>query len=147
MAETKPKSYLGQKGLPRGMRNNNPGNIKIQGFNWKGRIPSLDNRDKVMEAFIEYRWGVRAMIVDLRTKIKRGLNTIEKIIQVYAPTSENDTNAYIKQVVKKSGYKKDLVIPVDDKAILKGIVQAMAFHENGREAITDEDFDIAWELL
>lgn len=129
------------------MRNNNPGNIKIQGFNWKGRISSLDNRDKVMESFTEYRWGVRAMIVDLRTKIKRGLNTIEKIIQVYAPMSENDTAAYIKQVVKKSGYKKDLVIPVDDKVILKGIVQAMAFHENGREAINDEDFDEAWELL
>ncbi len=132
--------------IPRGFRNNNPGNLRITGMAWQGKVPVEQNTDKAFEQFVSLEYGLRAMIVVLRTYIKRkGLDTIEKIIPVYAPATENDVEAYIQVVSLISGLQRDAVIDFtyDD---MHRLVHAMVYHENGR-ALPNGVFDKAWAML
>src|SRR5437899_7828143 len=95
-------SYLGRGDLPRGIRNNNPGNIKI-GDSWRGMTGS----DGTFVTFDTLAWGLRALATDIVHKIGRGLDTITKIISVYAPPSENNTLAYINSVSADTGIGPD----------------------------------------
>lgn len=50
-------------GLPRGLRNNNIGNIKLNDNNaWIGKIPRSQNTDGVFEQFTSKEYGTRAML-------------------------------------------------------------------------------------
>ena len=132
--------------IPRGFRNNNPGNIRISDMPGRGKIPRQDNTDGAFEQFTSMAYGVRAMAILLRTYIKRkGLDTIEKIIPVYAPATENDVEAYIQVVSLISGLQRDAVIDFtyDD---MHRLVHAMVYHENGR-ALPNGVFDKAWAML
>jgi hypothetical protein len=143
------QSYLGQSGLPRGIRNNNPGNIKYSaGNNWLGRVPLEQNTDKVFEQFTCYVYGVRAMIILLRdTYIKKwGLNTVAKIVNKYAPSGDkNNPLAYATTVASFFGWDINQVITADKETIRK-LVMAMAYFENGRSAVDDATFDAAWDI-
>ncbi len=132
--------------IPRGFRNNNPGNLRITGMAWQGKVPVEQNTDKAFEQFVSLEYGLRAMIVVLRTYIKRkGLDTIEKIIPVYAPATENDVEAYIQVVSLISGLQRDAVIDFTYEDMHR-LVHAMVYHENGR-ALPNGVFDKAWAML
>lgn len=141
-------SYLGQSNLPRGMRNNNPGNIRIGASEWQGKISIDKNTDGAFEQFVAYPWGVRAMIKLLKDTYmgKWGLVTIRDIINKYAPSSENDSVAYINTVSNKTGLSPDQTLS-PDKTTIKKLVQAMAKVENGRDAIDSGMFELGWSLL
>ena len=47
--------------------------------------------------------GLRAMMIDLKKNIARGLNTLATLIPVYAPPSDNPTATYISNVSAWSG--------------------------------------------
>lgn len=81
----------------RGIRNNNPANIR-RGCNWKGL--AKEQTDKEFCQFVNMRWGVRALLVTLRTYvIKHHLHTVREIITRWAPPEDgNVTNWYIKYV-------------------------------------------------
>ena len=87
-----------EKKLPRGLRNNNPGNIRNSKTKYLGEVqPSQDSAFKQFQS-IDY--GYRAMFVLIEHYYKaRGLKTIRQIINRYAPASENNTEAYIQQVL------------------------------------------------
>jgi hypothetical protein len=131
-------SYIGQDNLVRGLRNDNPGNIKAGLIPWQGAIGS----DGVFVIFENIDWGLRALATDLANKIKRGVNTIRGIINVYAPPSENNTAAYIQAVVDDSGFGADQVIPTTVPA-LAALMRAVVNHELGEgpsyDYITDQD--------
>lgn len=95
--------------LPRGLRNNNPGNIRYSKSNaWQGKIPDSEKTDNEFEEFTEMKWGVRAMTRLLHNYIVKNPNiTLYEMISRYAPAVENDTNAYVNAVVKKVGVPKD----------------------------------------
>jgi hypothetical protein len=132
--------------IPRGFRNNNPGNLRITGMAWQGKVPVEQNTDKAFEQFVSLEYGLRVMIVVLRTYIKRkGLDTIEKIIPVYAPATENDVEAYIQVVSLISGLQRDAVIDFTYEDMHR-LVHAMVYHENGR-ALPSGVFDRAWAML
>ncbi len=119
----------------RGYRNNNPGNVRPlpAGKKWQGQV-GVDHAGSVegYVIFDKMENGVRAMTRDLKVKIGRGLNTIEKILPVYAPEEDNnDVEAYIKSVSSKSGVAADKVISASD---LPKIITAMMRHELGAEA-------------
>ena len=84
----------------RGIRNNNPANIR-RGCNWKGLI--RQQKDKEFCQFVTMTWGVRALLVTLRTYvIKHHIHTVREIITRWAPPSDrNNTEAYIKFVEKQ----------------------------------------------
>ena len=81
----------------RGIRNNNPANIR-RGCNWKGLAKTQS--DKEFCQFVTMTWGVRALLVTLRTYVrKHHLHTVREIITRWAPPSDgNNTESYIKFV-------------------------------------------------
>lgn len=116
---------------PRGLRNNNPLNIRHNADTFQGEIKG---NDKSFKIFSSMAYGYRAAFVILATYLSIGYNTIEKIISRWAPPSENNTQTYISTVVKYSGVAADEVLTATsgDKYIL--IVSAMSFVENGVNA-------------
>ncbi len=140
------KTYLGQSGKPRGVRNNNPGNIEYSPTNlWTGKIPFTQNNDGRFEQFVEWRYGVRALIKLLSTYIVR-YGTIEKMIRVYAPSFENNTAAYIQAVSNETGYPSKQVLTTT-KETLQKLTIAVAKHEVGSGYVTEEDFNNAYNIL
>ena len=114
--------------LPRGIRNNNPGNIKISSSNWVGKIPVSQNTDGVFEQFTALVYGVRAMIKLIQNYIAQGDNTISRIISRYAPSSENATENYIRYVSEQTGINRNAKISNHN---LYPVIEAMAKMENG----------------
>lgn len=123
-----------------GLRNNNPGNIKYDGTSWQGAV----GNDGTFVIFADDTWGLRALAKDLTTKMtKDGLDTISKIISVYAPPGENNTAAYIAAVQEDTGFDSDQTLTAD-QGTLHSLIRAIANHENGdtqSALISDDDID------
>ena len=117
--------------IPRGLRNNNPLNIRHNADVFQGEIKGTD---KSFKTFSSMPYGYRAAFVTLATYHSRGWNTIEKIVSRWAPPSENDTEKYIAHVEKWSGVPKDKVLTAASGADYIMIVAAMCFMENGKNA-------------
>ena len=138
------KSFLNQPGLPLGLRNNNPGNLRV-GDTWQGMVG--ENQGFVV--FENIGWGIRALGIDLSTKIKNGYNTIELIIFRYAPPSENDTLAYIASVVEFTGLSQNRELTADQNT-LKRLIRAIMNVELGSgysAMITDADINEGLEMM
>lgn len=138
-------SYLGRKDLSRGIRNNNPGNlVYTKNNNWQGKIPYLKNTDvgRKFEQFETMAFGIRAMLRDLVNDIDKGKNTVRKLISEYAPPSENDTEAYIKQVCASIGVTADEKISSVNSNFLYLLAKAIINKENGKDAKYVNDSDI-----
>lgn len=132
---------------PRGIRNNNPGNIVLTPNNdWEGRVSPDKNTDGHFEQFTSYAYGTRALIILLRNYIRSGRNTITKIFEAYAPPNENNTQNYIQFVAGRLGVGKDDVLSVT-KNTLKELSQAIAKMENGQECISDQQFEEGYALV
>lgn len=130
----------------RGIRNNNPGNIRW-GDEWQGLVLETQRTDKSFCQFKSAEYGIRAMIVILRNyKIKHGLNTIRGIISRWAPSSENNTDAYISSVSKQTGIDADKVIDVTDSRIMTRLLEAIITHENGSQPYDFATFTKAFDL-
>lgn len=120
---------------PRGIRNNNPLNIR-KGNNWKGEIHPQSDRS--FEQFESMQYGIRAGFIILRRYITgyNGLtqrfNTIEKIISRWAPAAENDTKAYIAQVEKLTGIPRHQQLSFTERSFMVALVDAMIRVECGQ---------------
>ena len=120
---------LTKKKLPRGIRNNNPLNIRI-GNNWQGEVSKPT--DKQFEQFVSMEYGVRAAFIIIRNYIKRyKLNTIEKICSRWAPSSENNTSNYIKTVVLMSGLSRKQELSFYSYDHMRRLFTGMCYAENG----------------
>lgn len=123
---------------PRGIRNNNPGNIRW-GENWKGLDPDGKNKDKSFCVFEEPKWGIRALCKVLITYNRRyGLDTVQEIISRFAPTSENDTTAYMNHVAKLLGVRPDEQIKVCNERVMYTLITSIIQHENGVQPYSEE---------
>lgn len=121
--------------MSRGYTNNNPGNIRfIQTNPWNGQIGSDDRGFGVYDTMAN---GVRAMGHQLIKYFNRGQTSIAAIIAGipernlpgWAPSSENDTVAYYKDVANQLGVDPFDAINVPSR--LDEVAQAIARHENG----------------
>lgn len=132
--------------MSRGLRNNNPGNIRQNSDNFLGEIkPSSDPAFKQFES-IEY--GYRAIFVTLNTYQKRyGLSTIRAMISRWAPPKDNnDTEAYIRAVSSESGVPENSRITSTNKDVMIPIVAVMSRVENGVAANIAE-VQRGWDLF
>lgn len=118
----------------RGVRNCNPLNIE-RGTKWKGLQPEqTDNR---FCQFVSMQYGWRAGLIILRNYIsghngsKKPLDTIEKIINRWAPPKENQTSSYVKTVSEETGIDMRTRVRWEDRAVICAIVKAMAKVECG----------------
>jgi hypothetical protein len=141
-------------GMPRGIRNNNPGNIRV-GENWVGLAERAQMTDfQVQEAdfcvFSEPEWGLRAMARILQNyQTKHGLRTPHDIIARWAPASDNnDVTSYANAVASALGVATTAIVDMSDEATLIPFIKAVARHENGhRPPYADFQYTVAVRLL
>ena len=116
--------------IPRGIRNNNPLNIRI-GNVWLGEVS--DPTDPDFEQFISMVYGVRAGFVLIRRYIRHyHRTTIPQVIAAWAPSSENNTTAYIDKVCKVSGIERDVRLKFEDEDQMVALIDAMILVECGQ---------------
>jgi hypothetical protein len=114
--------------VPRGVRNNNPLNIRKSSNKWEGK--SVISLDPSFETFTNPTFGFRAGMKLLNTYYHRhGLKTVEGIIGRFAPPVENNTGAYVNAVSKALNVSPNEVIDLNRDA--PALLQAIAHHENG----------------
>lgn len=129
--------------VARGIRNNNPGNIDYNPVNnWQGQIKV----DKTIEPrfcrFDTPENGIRALGKLLQTyQRKHGLWTIKGIISRWAPSSENNTSAYVKSVEAYTGTKPGEKVDLENPKIIKGMIRAIIRHENSNYEYPDSVLD------
>lgn len=116
----------------RGIRNNNPGNIRKGSKKiWNGELwPSTDAS---FSQFISMAYGVRALLIDLVNKHKQGLNTVQKIIFKYAPPTENYSQVYANFVATRMGIGVNEPFKMTQANLIK-FAKAVASFENGSAA-------------
>lgn len=123
---------------PLGLRNNNPGNLRyVDTVKWKGQI----GQNKGFVVFTNIAYGIRAFGMNIKTSISRGNDTITKLINVYAPPSENNTNAYIQSVAAITGFSPNQTLSTDASTLSK-LARGMFSVELGKpyvDYITDRD--------
>lgn len=129
--------------LPRGIRNNNPGNIR-HGDKWQGLADK--QTDSSFCVFTAPEYGIRAICKILINYKKQNINTPEKIISRWAPPSENNTNSYILSVCQVLDVKPHDIIDVCEPVIMINLVKAIIRHENGMQPYSNETLTHGMEL-
>lgn len=130
---------------PRGLRNNNPGNIRKGGVPYQGEI--VPSKDDAFRQFTTMAYGYRAMFVLLHTyQRKYGISTIADMIIRYAPAIENHTTEYIRAVAEASGVPATSHITTTNGDVMIPIVAAMSKVENGVPAELSE-VEQGWKLF
>ena len=92
--------------MTRGIRNNNPLNIRHSADRWQGA--RMEQKDKAFVQFTTMAYGYRAAWKTLESYWKYFHNlpkafNVRNIISRWAPPTENDTEAYIRAVVMMTG--------------------------------------------
>lgn len=116
---------------PRGLRNNNPLNIRHNRNNrWQGTYETQTDPEFVRFASLQF--GIRAGFVIIRNYIKAGHKDVASIISRWAPSVENNTEAYIRHVCEMADLSPFQELRFDDKATMVALVSAMIRVECGR---------------
>lgn len=131
--------------VPRGIRNNNPGNLRRSSDNWKGL--RAEQTDPDFFQFTAPEWGYRALIKTLQTyRTKRGCITLADFIRRWAPPSENNTGVYLRAVCQDLQVPGTYIPDVSDRDTMCALAAAISMVENGIPAVM-EDVVRGWELL
>ena len=126
----------------RGIRNNNPGNIDFNPRNaWQGQLGvEVGVASPRFASFDQAENGIRALgklLINYRGKDGmpgvggKGIDTVLETINRWAPSNENDTQAYAGAVAKRIGLRTTDPINIKDPATLRGMVVSIIIHENG----------------
>jgi len=133
----------------RGIRNNNPGNIRrVEADRWRG-VADDQSGDAEFWVFKAPEWGIRALvrIVAFTYPNRFGLRTVRAIITRWAPPNENDTASYVRTVAAALGVDADVPLDFSDRRIVHALVCAIIRHENGINpypmATIDQGIDLA----
>ncbi len=117
---------------PRGIRNNNPGNLRpLPRDKWVGEVAPDTAKDGPFSRFEKPWQGWRAMTIDVLGDIlKDGLNTIEKLVSEYAPALDNNEEGpYVRALVKAVAVAKDF--PLNVRLHGPALLKAIATYEQG----------------
>ena len=130
--------------MTRGIRNNNPGNIRLTEDRWRGEI---DGNDLSFKTFETMAWGIRAMFHLLNNyRILYGCDTLEELVGRWAPSVENDTQGYVAFVSERSVVSSNGKISTTDRNVMIPVVCAMIRMENGVD-VSIEDIEEGWRLF
>jgi hypothetical protein len=120
---------------PRGIRNNNPGNIEDGPFAQK--MPGYAGTDGRFAKFETPHHGMTAMDTLLASYGSRGINNVSGVVNRWAPPSDNNpTSAYAATVAKAMGVDPNAQIDLSDPAVRGKLAPAMAQFENGKPVPT-----------
>jgi len=127
--------YRGRTDLPRGIRNNNPGNIADDGTAWQGKVGS----DGKFIIFSDMSWGTRAMATAITNMVKGGDGTLDALIRAWSAT---DQDAYVANVSQATGIAPTATLTLDVPT-LSAIMRAMISQEDADSGALVTDQDIA----
>lgn len=125
------QAYASDPKAPRGIRNNNPGNLQQTDVQWEGKTASTDPR---YESFATPEAGIRALALNAQHLQANGAQTVTDLISKWAPASENGqakTQAYIGAVAQAMGVSPTDNVNLQDPATLTAFTNAVITHENG----------------
>lgn len=123
--------------IPRGIRNNNPGNIR-HGEPWQGLAD--EQPDPNFATFVNAFWGIRALCKTLLSyQRKHNRKTVKEMLFRWAPPVENDTDAYVEAVAADVGVRPNDPVDLSDVCVLAEMAKAIIKHENGIVPYADED--------
>lgn len=136
-------SNVGSTSGVRGLRNNNPGNIRKSADKWQGLAAVQD--DAAFFKFTSASFGVRALGKILQTyRNKYSLRTVRELIGRWAPPNENNTSSYVNSVARALNVQPDEQIDV--YARLPDLAAAIIRHENGSNPYTASEIK-TWVYL
>ena len=123
--------------LPRGIRNNNPLNIRRGKDQWKGMAEAQTDRAFVQFKSLEYGWRAAFYLLTRTYYHKYRLYTIRMIINKWAPPNENLTATYVENVCRLTGIGPDepIGIPSDQPSRWMMLGVAVAIQENGMDSL------------
>lgn len=113
--------------LPRGIRNNNPGNLQF--MNQAGAVPEPGSGR--FARFGSMQQGIAALYRQLQLYKSRGINTLAKLSARYAPPNENDTGAYLARLVKSTGFGANSALDFSNPEVAESIIRGISRNENG----------------
>lgn len=134
---------------PRGIRNNNPFNIR-KGDSWQGMRE--EQTDSQFVQFDSMTMGIRAGLkliknyIEGKTSTHKHYDTLAQLVSRWAPPSENQTWQYIDYVAREAGISPFQILRFSDRDKILAIAKAMTFVECG-QTIPEEDFVNAYNLL
>lgn len=136
------------KTTPRGLRNNNPGNIRNNDkVKWQGEVDASSKKDFAFEEFKDRTSGYRALLKLLRNYNKlHGCRSIADYIRRWAPEHENNTSGYITRVCREMQVPTSCVPDPDDKSVMVAFAAAISQVENGVPAVLSE-VEAGWDAL
>ncbi|TBM10116.1 hypothetical protein EYY83_19035 [Hafnia alvei] len=127
----------GYKSAPRGIRNNNPGNLNFAGQSGATKEGGEGGRFAVFESM---EHGVAALYRQLQLYFKRGVNTLSSIVKTYAPASDgNNVDAYVSALSKATGKGANETIDAGDTTTIARLMKGIVDHENGKGYISSSD--------
>lgn len=139
---------------PRGIRNNNPGNIRRDRTPWQGL--AAEQTDPEFFTFETPEWGIRAMCRVLITYAdKHRITRLPTAIRRWAPPQgkaqdgreyTQDTDAYTAHVARRTGLPTDSAIDLTSYDVLSRLVPAMILHECGQQPYSKRVIDRGLEL-
>ena len=134
--------------IPRGIRNNNPLNIRRSKDKWKGMKALQSDAQFVQFESLEWGWRAAFWLLTRTYYHKYRLFTIRAIVTKWAPAIENNTKAYIANVSRLTGIDSDepLGIPSEKPSRWIAVALAMAIQENGPQSIDHFAMLRAWDM-
>lgn len=130
--------------MSRGLRNCNPGNIRLSPTKYMGEV--TPSRDTAFKQFETMAWGYRAIFVLLDSYRRNGFRTIRQMITRYAPPVENETDVYIQRMIEWTELSADKPIDTNNADVMTLFVSAISRMENGKPAV-DSDVLAGWNLF
>lgn len=134
-----------QKTSPPGLRNNNPGNIRLTNINWLGKVPNQQNTSGVHEQFTASRYGFRALMKQIKTTLSRtGSDPLDFVKDYAAGSSPEVLNNYANFIKSKTGPTMKT-----DRAGLIKAAKAITIFENGTPGndFADIEYQRGYDLL
>lgn len=114
-------------------RFNNPGNLR-----WAEGYETSNTKSGKFAVFPTLDEGVLAATKQLQIYGQRGTNTVRDIVSKWAPSNENNTEEYIRHVVRSTKFNESEKLNLNDPYVLAKLISAMASKEGAGSRVTEE---------
>lgn len=140
-AQSSGGTQFGNRNEPRGLRNNNPGNIESGRF--AATVQGFEGSDGRFARYATPEQGIQAADKLLQTYAGRGLNTVAGIVNRWAPPTENNTGAYVASVARELGVDPNQPLDMGNWETRQKLIAAKIRVENGKQPYSEDVFQRA----
>lgn len=138
-----PEQHAQSASAPRGIRNNNPGNLNYVGQNGatleNHATPRFARFNSAFEGFAALGKQIKAYYNGTsKAAGYQKLQSVEDIISRFAPASENNTQGYIDKLSKMLGVGRGDSLNIQDPKVLATLMNGITQIENGKNPYAPE---------